>query len=181
MERLPHTAAGGGEGGSGLPARIALRAVIVQRLTLAPALAGTAVALHIEAAGERTAPDQAQAHLLATAIGGPARYHLVLSLAPTGLQARLTAREPADGPLARLAGLAASVPGLAGSLDLVATAAGPLKALATEAKPDPRPRPGQARRLRRPGRPPPAPHRLRRRPVHGPGPGRHLERRAPAR
>ncbi|MGH7040887.1 MAG: hypothetical protein ACREFY_01995, partial [Acetobacteraceae bacterium] len=119
LERLPHSAsrAGGtkgGQGGDPLPERVALRTLTVERLTLAPALTGTTVALRIEGAAWRRSADNAQARLLATEIGGSARYRLQVALAPSGLQARLTAREPPGGPLGRLVGLPPTAsPGLA--------------------------------------------------------------------
>lgn len=104
LARLPH-AASGKSGGDPLPQHVALHELVVERLTLAPAVAGTTVTLRVEGAGQRRAADEAQARLLATQIGGPARYHVEVALAPSGLHARATAQEPPDGPLARFAGL----------------------------------------------------------------------------
>ncbi len=151
LERLPRSSGQGGSGGGGLPGRFDLKSVIVQRLTLDPAVAGTAVTLHVEAAAQRSAADTGQGRLRATEIGGPASYEAVAALTPSGVRARLTAREAPGGPLARIIGLSppaatppsatgaaprpapSPAPGVGGPLVLVATADGPLAAVATEA------------------------------------------------
>ena len=151
LERLPRSSGQGGSGGGGLPGRFDLKSVIVQRLTLDPAVAGTAVTLHVEAAAQRSAADTGQGRLRATEIGGPASYEAVAALTPSGVRARLTAREAPGGPLARIIGLSPPAatppsatgaaprpapppaPGVGGPLVLVATADGPLAAVATEA------------------------------------------------
>ena len=114
LERLPRSAATTGSAGRSsdpLPERSALHALVVRRLTLGPALAGTAVSLRIEGDAVRSAADQVQAQLRATEIGGTARYWVQLRMTPSGVQARVTAREPPGGPLERLAGLPPPVPG----------------------------------------------------------------------
>ncbi len=114
LERLPRSAATAGNAGRSsdpLPERSALHALVVRRLTLGPALAGTAVSLRIEGDAVRSAADQVQARLRATEIGGTARYRVQARMMPSGVQARVTAREPPGGPLERLAGLPPPVPG----------------------------------------------------------------------
>ena len=160
LDRLPRSTAKKSSGSSDpLPERSALHALVVRRLTLGPALAGTAVSLRVDGAASRSAANQAQARLRASEIGGTARYRVQFRMTPSGVQAKVTVREPPGGPLERLAGLpppaassasaagaeasgagppapAAASPaapaGVGGSLAFVATASGPFAAVATK-------------------------------------------------
>ncbi|MBW4092588.1 MAG: hypothetical protein HIU82_15995, partial [Proteobacteria bacterium] len=107
IDRLPRSTATSKSGSSGdpLPEHTALHALVIHRLTLGPALAGTAVSLAVDGAAARTAADAAEATLHAAQIGGTADYRVQFRMTASGVQARITAREPAGGPLERLAGL----------------------------------------------------------------------------
>jgi translocation and assembly module TamB len=107
IDRLPRSTATSksGSGGDPLPEHTALHVLVIHRLTLGPALAGTTVSLAVDGAAARTAADAAEATLHAAQIGGTADYRVQFRMTAAGVQARITAREPAGGPLERLAGL----------------------------------------------------------------------------
>ena len=147
LRRLPQSA--GAQAGGGLPARIALRRLEVDRFVLAPGLitgvAGARPAppavFRLTGSGRADGPDAARIALTATEIaagpgappaqgtpaaGARARYSLRATMTAAGIDARLDLTEPAGGPLARLSGIAG-----AGPLAVTATARGPRGDLAT--------------------------------------------------
>ena len=147
LRRLPQGA--GAQTGGGLPARIALRRLEVDRFALAPGLmteiagAGPAplAVFRLTGSGRTDGPEVARIVLTATGIAaapgaapahGPpsavplGRFTLRATMTAAGIDARLDLTEPAGGPLARLSGLAG-----VGPLAVTATARGPRADLAT--------------------------------------------------
>ena len=103
-----------------LPVGIRLRSLRVQRLDLAPAVAGIAAALSIDGAAWLAAPDRGGAELSIRRLDGDGSYQFRGHIESTHVEARLSAREPGSGLLASLAKL----PEL-GALDLDAELNGP--------------------------------------------------------
>ena len=126
LERLPHFAASSGGTSSGPPVTIVLHRLRVDRLALAPAVAGKAYVLRLDGAGTLDSYEAGKGQLTATQIGGAAVYKVDADINARTLDLTVSANEPPHGLIASLAGL----PQL-GAITIDATLAGPRDAIAT--------------------------------------------------
>lgn len=110
-----------------LPIGVVLRDLRVQRLDLAPALAGAATTLAIDGSVRLDAYDRGRVELRLQRLDTEGTYSLQADMDPGMLQARLNLREPAHGFLSSVAGL----PQL-GAVALDATLAGPRASVRTQ-------------------------------------------------
>ncbi|HJU15110.1 MAG TPA: hypothetical protein VJ770_01460, partial [Stellaceae bacterium] len=113
--RVPETS-----GGSFPPLRLLVERLRVDRLTLAPAVAGNPVALSLSGTLRFASLREAEIALAAGRLGGPGRYDLHGRVDAAGIRARIAAAEPARGPLAAMMRL----PDL-GPLSITASLVGP--------------------------------------------------------
>jgi translocation and assembly module TamB len=100
--------------------RLDLERLEITQLEIGPALAGADAVLELHGRIHVGAPDEARATLSARRLDGPGTYEFAGHMNAEGVSALLDAHEPADGPLANLAGL----PGL-GAWSLQLRIAGP--------------------------------------------------------
>jgi translocation and assembly module TamB len=134
VPRLPiskpasNSGSGGGGGGFTLPVRVSIGDLHVSRLTVGAAVAGQPATLVADGSGT-VAGSLQQGHVVLhlRALDGEGQYALDGTLDPAGIEAALTAHEPAHGLLSRLAG----VPDL-GAVALDAQLHGPHDAVATK-------------------------------------------------
>ena len=119
---------GSNSGTMTLPLRIDVTTLLVDRLVLAPAVAGKGVTLSLNGAAQLETIDQGSMRLAVRRLDGAGSYALDGALMPTGLHATLHLAEPPDGLLASLAGVPA-----VGAITADATLTGPLNAIATTA------------------------------------------------
>jgi translocation and assembly module TamB len=106
LARLPTSSAESSETSSfSLPLRIRLRSLDVARFDLGEAVAGSAEALSIKGQGRLASLEQGDIVLDVREIEGTGSYHLDARFDPAALAGKLTAEEPANGLVARLAGL----------------------------------------------------------------------------
>jgi translocation and assembly module TamB len=109
---------GGSGGGGGLPARVAIAALHVDRLTLEAPVVGAAGSFAADATIRRAAAGEGEAALTLHRLDAPGEYHAEGRMDAARLAARLAATEPAQGFLARAAGLPElGALSLTGSLD----------------------------------------------------------------
>jgi translocation and assembly module TamB len=118
LSRLP-----GNSGGSGFALPVRVDRFRIGRLELAPAVAGGPVALGLSGRLRLDSGERAAIDVEARQLGGPGRYALEGRIGPAGIRARITAAEPAHGPLADIIRL----PDL-GPLAIAANLAGPREA-----------------------------------------------------
>ena len=111
---------------SSLPVTVVLHKLVVDKLTLAPAVAGKAYTLKLEGSGKLDSYTSGQGQLTATEIGGPAVYKLSADINDKKLDLTVNANEPAHGLIASLANL----PHL-GAINIDARLHGPRDAIAT--------------------------------------------------
>ncbi len=123
--RLP---TGSSSGSSSLPVPVVLHELHVARLDIAPALAGTMVAVALDGSGEFASPTDFTGRVDIRQLDGGGSYAISGTAAATRLQATLHASEPAHGLVAGLAGL----PDL-GTMALEADLDGPRDAVVTRA------------------------------------------------
>jgi translocation and assembly module TamB len=123
--RLP---TGSSSGGSGLPVPVILHQLRVARLDVAPALAGTMIAVALDGSGEFASPMDFSGSVNVRQLDGGGSYAISGTAGATRLQAALHASEPAHGLVAGLAGL----PDL-GAMALEADLDGPRDAVVTRA------------------------------------------------
>ncbi len=128
VARLPIAEGGSGAGGGSLPGRAIIRRLHVERIELAPPVAGTAAVLSLDGAATIDSLEAGEARLAIARIGAPGQYRVTAKAADGTIQAQLELQEPDRGLVGGLAGL----PEL-GPLDARANAAGPLSALAVKA------------------------------------------------
>jgi translocation and assembly module TamB len=99
-------ASGGAGGGGGLPTRVEIAALHVERLTLEAAVVGVGATFAADATIRRAAPGEGAAALTLHRLDAPGDYHAEGRVDAARLAARLAATEPAEGLLARVAGVA---------------------------------------------------------------------------
>jgi translocation and assembly module TamB len=109
-----------------LPISVQLGTLRIARLELAAPVAGSPAALALDGSAHVVSLEQADASLAIQRLDGPGTYALQARIDPSALRVRLTASEPAQGPLSGLAGL----PEL-GALSVDATLDGPRDAIGT--------------------------------------------------
>lgn len=107
-----------------LPVGVTVRSLHVNRLDLAPEVAGTAAVLAIDGAAHLASLDQADVKLSVRRLDGEGTYDFHGRLDPAELDVQLSAQEPAHGLLSSLAGL----PDL-GALSIDARLYGPRSAI----------------------------------------------------
>ncbi len=107
-----------------LPIGVTVRSLRVDRLDLAPKVAGTATALAIDGAGHLASLDRGDVNLSLRRLDGDGAYRLQGRLDPAELDVHLIVQEPAHGLLSSLAGL----PDL-GALSIDAALVGPRSAI----------------------------------------------------
>ena len=100
--RMP---AGSSSGSSSLPVPVVLHELHVARLDIAPALAGTVVAVALDGSGEFASPTDFTGRVDIRQLDGGGSYAISGTADATRLQATLHASEPAHGLVAGLAGL----------------------------------------------------------------------------
>ncbi|MGE5271376.1 MAG: translocation/assembly module TamB domain-containing protein, partial [Thiohalocapsa sp.] len=120
VKRLPETAAGQT---SGLPLRLAVDNLRVDRLELAASIAGSGGALRLNGRLHLASPEEGEVALDAASLDGAGTYKLDAMLTPAAMAARVEAAEPAGGLLSRLVGLPT-----VGPLSLSASLDGPRRA-----------------------------------------------------
>ena len=120
--RRPVPEAGGSSGG-GLPLRVVLREMRIDRLDLAEAVVGAAASLSLSGDADLASLWSSRLDLAVLRLGGEGDYRVHAVFGGNGSQVELAADEPAGGFLARLAEL----PDL-GRLHLTGTLAGPPEA-----------------------------------------------------
>lgn len=113
-------------GSTGLPAPVELRELMVGRIDVGPAVAGTAATIAVSGSGEANSPTDFQAALEVRQIGGSGHYSLMAKAEQSDLNVKITANEPARGLISSVAGL----PDI-GGLNLDASLRGPRSAAAT--------------------------------------------------
>lgn len=131
VARLPESGASSAQSSSSggpvrLPVRVDVARLRVQRIELAPAVAGVPAALAAEGSAQLAALDDGQADLTLRRLDGAGSYHAAGRVSPADLSATLSADEPPQGLASALAG----VPAL-GALALRADIAGPWQGAAT--------------------------------------------------
>lgn len=131
LERIPQsmsmaTSQKKASSSSSLPVTVVLHKLVVEKLKLAPAVAGKAYTLKLEGSGTLNSYTSGQGQLTATEIGGPAVYKLSADVNDKKLDLTVNAKEPAHGLIASLANL----PQL-GAIDIDAKLHGPRDAIAT--------------------------------------------------
>ncbi len=141
LARMPVSAessSGKSSSGSSLPVTVSVKQVEVARLDVAPALAGTALALGLDGSLTYASRNQFDADLTlhdlgggapvgANQPGGGALYRVIAEVDRARIRASISAREPGTGLISGLAG----VPNL-GPIALDATLDGPRDAVATD-------------------------------------------------
>jgi translocation and assembly module TamB len=116
----------GSSSSSGLPVRIALQQMQIDRLQIGAAVAGQTVLLSATGSGALDSTTDAHGSLTVHRLDGAGQYSLDGSITAQNLQATIKAAEPAHGLISGLAGL----PDL-GPVAIDATLDGPWKAVAT--------------------------------------------------
>jgi translocation and assembly module TamB len=127
LTRLPESASQSSSSSSGLPVAVTLGSLDVASFDLGAAVAGTEAAFSIAGHARLTALDRGDVLLDIQGANGVGTYRLEGRFDPQTLDAQLTADEPANGPVARLAGLTD-----VGAIALHAFLKGPRSAVATE-------------------------------------------------
>ena len=107
-----------------LPLAIDLRSLAIDRLELAPALAGEAAVFSINGRLELSAINRGQIELQINRLGKQGAYRLQTMLTDDAVEAHLSLQEAASGPLAMLAGLSNQE-----ALNLTASLSGPWEAV----------------------------------------------------
>jgi translocation and assembly module TamB len=106
LERLPTESSETSENsGVNLPLRVRLKSLEVAKLELAAAVAGAAESFSIKGHARLSSFTQGDVVLDVRELEGTGSYQLDGKFDPIALEGNLTAEEPANGPLARLAGL----------------------------------------------------------------------------
>ncbi len=130
LARLPVASAGAAtpsqSSSPSLPVRVDLAALRIDRLDLGAPVIGVAATVAVAGSAHLTSLEAGRAELTLTRLDSPGSYHLAGRLDAATIAADLAAQEPAQGFLARLAGL----PGL-GALTLRASLDGPWRGAAT--------------------------------------------------
>jgi translocation and assembly module TamB len=128
LERLPAGSSETSETSSfNLPLRVRLKSLQVARLDLAAAVAGTAESFSIKGQARLVSLTQGDVAIDIRELEGTGSYRLDGNFDPTVLEGRLTVEEPANGSLARLAGLEDL-----GAIAIDGTLKGPHSAVATD-------------------------------------------------
>ena len=125
VRRRPVPTAGGGKTTSWYGFRVDIDAVRVQRIDLAPPVAGLAAALAAEGNVHLASPSAGDAVLAVSRLDAPGAYEGKFGFSPDRIAADLSAREPPKGLIAN----AAHLPDL-GALAVSGSLAGPLSAVA---------------------------------------------------
>lgn len=123
LQRLPQSS---GSSSSELPMRLSLRQFHVDRLDIAPPVAGTAMALALDGFGNLDSLRQGSGQLTAQRLDGDGHYALAGMFDASSIHAEMEATEPEHG----LIGGIANLPGL-GALAIDAALDGPRSSLAT--------------------------------------------------
>jgi len=111
LERLPVSSSEASETSAvRLPLRVALQSLDVARLDIAAAVAGTKEAFSIKGHARLASLEQGDLLLDIQALNEAGSYRLDGSFDPATFTGQLKAEEPADGPVARLAGLPYAIP-----------------------------------------------------------------------
>lgn len=129
VERLPAPSSAPSSGSStvSLPISVTMRALHVDRLDLAPPVAGTAAAVAINGAAHLASIEQGDVNLSVRRLDQAGAYAVQGRANPAGLDAHLTAQEPAHGLMSSMARL----PDL-GALSVDASLEGPWSAIRTQ-------------------------------------------------
>lgn len=111
MLRTPVAAAKSSSNGGGMPPlTAAVDRLAIGTLTLAPAVTGQAIALHVQAAGALQSQTQGNVSLDATTPDGASVYHLDAAIDEKNVSMKLHVAEPAGGLLGHYAGPQAQGP-----------------------------------------------------------------------
>jgi translocation and assembly module TamB len=130
LARLPTSSAESSETSTfSLPLQMQLKSLAVARFDLGEAVAGSAETLSIKGQGQGRLASLEQGDIVLDIrqLGGTGRYHLDARFDPSALAGQLTVEEPANGLVARLAGL----PDL-GAISLEGALKGPRSAVASD-------------------------------------------------
>lgn len=126
LERLPQSSTNS-TSSSGLPVTVDLHKLAVDRLELAPAIAGKPFALKLVGSGTLLSYSSGSGQLTVSQIGGPALYKLTANVNAKKFNMDVSAHEPAHGLISSLAHL----PQL-GAITIDGKMAGPRDAIATQ-------------------------------------------------